>query len=92
MQRIRRVLEKREKDLQVEDRNPVEEDGKADSTDEVIYVSSHHEPSGSNLGDLIMQLQNQMRSSDWLQRNTAENFAQQNPEVFQVFTKYMGKQ
>lgn len=92
MQRIRKVLEKREKDLQVEDRNPVEEDGKADSTDEVIYVSSHHEPSGSNLGDLIVQLQNQMRSSDWLQRNTAENFAQQNPEVFQVFTKYMGKQ
>ncbi|XP_075044465.1 1-aminocyclopropane-1-carboxylate synthase-like protein 1 isoform X2 [Mixophyes fleayi] len=90
MQRIRKVLELREKEMQVE-RNHVEEDGKADSTDEVIYVSSHHEPSSSNLGDLIVQLQDQMRSSDWLQRNTAENFAQQNPEVFQVYSKYIGK-
>ncbi|KAG9467953.1 1-aminocyclopropane-1-carboxylate synthase-like protein 1 [Eleutherodactylus coqui] len=92
MQRIHKVLERREKDLQLEERNSVEEEGKADSTDEVIYVSSHHEPSSTNLGDLIVQLQNQMRSSDWLQRNTAENFAQQHPEVFQVYCKYVGKQ
>ncbi|XP_077143194.1 1-aminocyclopropane-1-carboxylate synthase-like protein 1 isoform X1 [Ranitomeya variabilis] len=92
MQRIRKVLERREKELQVEQQSPVEEDGKADSTDEVIYVSSHHEPSSSNLGNLIVQLQNQMRSSDWLQQNTAENFAQQHPEVFQVYSKYVGKQ
>ncbi|XP_075694167.1 1-aminocyclopropane-1-carboxylate synthase-like protein 1 isoform X2 [Rhinoderma darwinii] len=92
MQRIRKVLERREKELQMDEQHGVEEGGKADSTDEVIYVSSHHEPSSSNLSDLIVQLQNQMRSSDWLQRNTADNFAQQNPEVFQVFSKYVGKQ
>ncbi|XP_018410417.1 PREDICTED: 1-aminocyclopropane-1-carboxylate synthase-like protein 1 [Nanorana parkeri] len=92
MQRIRKVLEMREKELQPEQRNRAEEDGKADSTDEVIYVSSHREPSGSNLSDLIVQLQHQMRSSDWLQQNTAENFAQQNPDVFQVYSKFTGKQ
>ncbi|KAM4617610.1 1-aminocyclopropane-1-carboxylate synthase-like protein 1 isoform 2-T3 [Discoglossus pictus] len=90
MQRIRKVLEEREREM--EERNRQEEEGKADSTDEVIYVSSHREPSNSGLGDLIVQLQSQMRSSDWLQRNTAESFAQQNPEVFQVFSKYIGKQ
>ncbi|XP_053576208.1 1-aminocyclopropane-1-carboxylate synthase-like protein 1 [Bombina bombina] len=89
MQRIRSVLEKREKEM--EEQNRQEEDGKADSTDEVIYVSSHRESSSSGLGDLISQLQSQMRSSDWLQRNTPENFAQQNPEVFQVFSKFVGK-
>ncbi|KGL72490.1 1-aminocyclopropane-1-carboxylate synthase-like 1, partial [Tinamus guttatus] len=55
-----------------------DQDGKADSTDEVIFVSRHQEPScagNSNLGDLIGLLQQQMRSSDWLQKNTAEQFA-----------------
>ncbi|KAM4720703.1 1-aminocyclopropane-1-carboxylate synthase-like protein 1 [Rhinophrynus dorsalis] len=93
MQRIRKVLEGREREMQVEMQNHGDEEGKADSTDEVIYVSSHREPSsGSCLGDLISQLQTQMRSSDWLQRNTAESFAQQNPEVYQVYSKFMGKQ
>ncbi|KAM9301568.1 1-aminocyclopropane-1-carboxylate synthase-like protein 1 [Gastrophryne carolinensis] len=92
MQRIRKVLEMREKALQGEQKIQVVEDGKVDSTDEVIYVSSHHEPSSSGLNDLIVQLKNQMSSSDWLQRNTVENFAEQNPEVFQAYSKYMGKQ
>uniref|UniRef100_A0A8C5QQ20 Aminotransferase class I/classII large domain-containing protein n=1 Tax=Leptobrachium leishanense TaxID=445787 RepID=A0A8C5QQ20_9ANUR len=92
VQRIRKVLEGREREMQAEaQRSKQVEEGKADSTDEVIYVSSHREPSGSSLGDLIMQLQNQMRSSDWLQRNTAEGFAQQNPEVYQVYSKFMSK-
>ncbi|XP_053304516.1 1-aminocyclopropane-1-carboxylate synthase-like protein 1 isoform X2 [Spea bombifrons] len=92
MQRIRKVLEAREREMQVEEqRSHTDEEGRADSTDEVIYVSSHQEPSNSNLGDLIVQLQNQMRSSDWLQRNTAETFALQNPEVYQVFSKLTGK-
>ncbi|XP_072278300.1 1-aminocyclopropane-1-carboxylate synthase-like protein 1 isoform X2 [Pyxicephalus adspersus] len=91
MQRLRKVLEGREKELHLEQKNQAEEDGKADSTDEVIYVSSHREPSSSNLSDLIVQLQHQMRSSDWLQQNTPENFAQQNPEVFEVYSKYAGK-
>ncbi|NXX45670.1 1A1L1 protein, partial [Tricholaema leucomelas] len=83
MRRIRKVLEERERELLAEEKQQQQpcqsdQDGKADSTDEVIFVSRHQEPSGassSNLGDLIGLLQQQMRSSDWLQKNTAEQFA-----------------
>ncbi|XP_030056671.1 1-aminocyclopropane-1-carboxylate synthase-like protein 1 isoform X1 [Microcaecilia unicolor] len=91
MQRIRKVLEEREKEMQAEEEQQSAQDSKADSTDEVIYISSHQEPSNTNLGDLIGLLQQQMRSSEWLQKNTAEQFSQENPEVFQVFTKFLGK-
>ncbi|NWW54077.1 1A1L1 protein, partial [Pedionomus torquatus] len=83
MQRIRKVLEEREQEILAEEKEQPcqsDQDGKADSTDEVIFVSRHQEPNcadGSNLGDLIGLLQQQMRSSDWLQKNTekAEQFA-----------------
>ncbi|NWW86558.1 1A1L1 protein, partial [Rhynochetos jubatus] len=81
MQRIRKVLEEREQEILAEEKEQPcqsDQDGKADSTDEVIFVSRHQEPScagNSNLGDLIGLLQQQMRSSDWLQKNTAEQFA-----------------
>ncbi|XP_053881645.1 1-aminocyclopropane-1-carboxylate synthase-like protein 1 isoform X4 [Malaclemys terrapin pileata] len=98
MQRIRRVLEEREREILSEDKDQPcqsDQDGKADSTDEVIFVSRHQEPGstgGSNLGDLIGLLQQQMRSSDWLQKNTAEQFAQEKPEIYDVFSKLVGKQ
>ncbi|KAM7163845.1 1-aminocyclopropane-1-carboxylate synthase-like protein 1 isoform 1-T1 [Macrochelys suwanniensis] len=98
MQRIRRVLEERECEILSEDKDQPcqsDQDGKADSTDEVIFVSRHQEPGstgGSNLGDLIGLLQQQMRSSDWLQKNTAEQFAQEKPEIYDVFSKLVGKQ
>nr|XP_032646302.1 1-aminocyclopropane-1-carboxylate synthase-like protein 1 isoform X2 [Chelonoidis abingdonii] len=98
MQRIRRVLEEREHEILSEDKDQPcqsDQDGKADSTDEVIFVSRHQEPvstGGSNLGDLIGLLQQQMRSSDWLQKNTAEQFAQEKPEIYDVFSKLVGKQ
>ncbi|XP_019374907.1 PREDICTED: 1-aminocyclopropane-1-carboxylate synthase-like protein 1 [Gavialis gangeticus] len=97
MQRIRKVLEEREREILAEERDqPCQSDqeGKADSTDEVIFVSRHQEPGcagGSNLGDLIGLLQQQMRSSDWLQKNTAEQFAQEKPEIYDVFSKLVGK-
>ncbi|XP_075783639.1 1-aminocyclopropane-1-carboxylate synthase-like protein 1 isoform X2 [Pelodiscus sinensis] len=97
MQRIRRVLEEREREILSEDKDQPcqsDQDGKADSTDEVIFVSRHQEPGstgGSNLGDLIGLLQQQMRSSDWLQKNTAEQFAQEKPEIYDVFSKLVGK-
>ncbi|NWU91919.1 1A1L1 protein, partial [Upupa epops] len=81
MQRIRKVLQEREREILAEEKQqPCQSDqeGKADSTDEVTFVSRHREPSGAgsaNLGDLIGLLQQQMRSSDWLQRNAAEQFA-----------------
>uniref|UniRef100_A0A8D0GHH4 Aminotransferase class I/classII large domain-containing protein n=1 Tax=Sphenodon punctatus TaxID=8508 RepID=A0A8D0GHH4_SPHPU len=98
MQRIRRVLEEREREILSEDKDQPcqsDQDGKADSTDEVIFVSRHQEPTtagGSNLGDLIGLLQQQMRSSDWLQKNTVEQFAQEKPEIYDVFSKLVGKQ
>ena len=78
MQRIRKVLEEREQEILSEEKEQPcqsDQDGKADSTDEVIIVSHHQESScagSSNLSDLIGLLQQQMRSSDWLQKNTAE--------------------
>ncbi|XP_050753493.1 1-aminocyclopropane-1-carboxylate synthase-like protein 1 isoform X2 [Gymnogyps californianus] len=98
MQRIRKVLEEREQEILAEEKEQPcqsDQDGKADSTDEVIFVSRHQEPTcagSSNLGDLIGLLQQQMRSSDWLQKNTAEQFAQEKPEIYDVFSKLVGKQ
>ncbi|KAM6204095.1 1-aminocyclopropane-1-carboxylate synthase-like protein 1 isoform 2-T2 [Sarcoramphus papa] len=98
MQRIRKVLEEREQEILAEEKEQPcqsDQDGKADSTDEVIFVSRHQEPTcagSSNLGDLIGLLQQQMRSSDWLQKNTAEQFAQEKPELYDVFSKLVGKQ
>ncbi|NXO00391.1 1A1L1 protein, partial [Rhinopomastus cyanomelas] len=81
MQRIRKVLEEREQEILAEEKEQPcqsDQDGKADSTDEVIFVSRHQEPAGAgsaSLGDLIGLLQQQMRSSDWLQKNAAERLA-----------------
>ncbi|XP_038620400.1 1-aminocyclopropane-1-carboxylate synthase-like protein 1 isoform X2 [Tachyglossus aculeatus] len=97
MQRIRQVLEEQERELLTVEKPPLplqlpEQDGRADSTDEVIFVSRHQEPAASSkLGDLIGLLQQQMRSSDWLQKNTVEQFAQEKPEVFDMFNKLVGK-
>lgn len=95
MQRVREVLEEHEHEVLNEDRALSDSEGKVDSADEVIFVSQHQEPAsagGSNLGDLIGLLQQQMRSSDWLQKNTVEQFAQERPEVYDVFSKLVGKQ
>ncbi|XP_044293066.1 1-aminocyclopropane-1-carboxylate synthase-like protein 1 [Varanus komodoensis] len=98
MQRIREVLEDHERELLDGDKDQLcqsDSEGKADSTDEVIFVSHHQEPTSagsSSLNDLIGLLQQQMRSSDWLQKNTAEQFAQEKPEIYDVFCKLVGKQ
>lgn len=97
MQRICEVLEEQEREILNEDKDPLclsESEGTVDSTDEVIFVSHHQEPTSSgssSLGDLIGLLQQQMRSSDWLQKNTVEQFAQEKPEVYDVFSKLVGK-
>ncbi|XP_058017688.1 probable inactive 1-aminocyclopropane-1-carboxylate synthase-like protein 2 [Ahaetulla prasina] len=97
MQRICEVLEERERENLNDDKDPLclsESEGTVDSTDEVIFVSHHQEPTSSGsstLGDLIGLLQQQMRSSDWLQKNTVEQFAQEKPEVYDVFSKLVGK-
>lgn len=40
---------------------------------------------GNNLEDLLSQLSSQINSSDWLQQNTPEKFAVENPEVAKAF-------
>ncbi|XP_015687198.1 1-aminocyclopropane-1-carboxylate synthase-like protein 1 [Protobothrops mucrosquamatus] len=97
MQRICEVLEEQEHEILNEDKDQLclsESEGTVDSTDEVIFVSHHQEPTSSGsstLGDLIGLLQQQMRSSDWLQKNTVEQFAQEKPEVYDVFSQLVGK-
>ncbi|XP_025027874.1 1-aminocyclopropane-1-carboxylate synthase-like protein 1 isoform X2 [Python bivittatus] len=98
MQRICEVLEEQEHEILNEDKDQLcqsESEATVDSTDEVIFVSHHQEPTSSGsstLGDLIGLLQQQMRSSDWLQKNTVGQFAQEKPEVYDVFSKLVGKQ
>ncbi|XP_026520450.1 probable inactive 1-aminocyclopropane-1-carboxylate synthase-like protein 2 isoform X1 [Notechis scutatus] len=97
MQRICEVIEEQEREILNGDKDPLclsESEGTVDSTDEVICVSHHQEPTSSGnstLGDLIGLLQQQMRSSDWLQKNTVEQFAQEKPEVYEVFSKLVEK-
>ncbi|KAM3855871.1 1-aminocyclopropane-1-carboxylate synthase-like protein 1 [Vipera latastei] len=97
LQRICEVLEEQEHEILNEDKDQLclsESEGTVDSTDEVIFVSHHQEPTSSGsstLGDLIGLLQQQMRSSDWLQKNTVEQFAQEKPEVYDVFSQLVGK-
>lgn len=38
-----------------------------------------------SLEDLLSTLSQQINSSNWLQQNTPEKFAQENPEVAEVF-------
>ncbi|XP_055864202.1 uncharacterized protein LOC106080073 isoform X1 [Biomphalaria glabrata] len=43
------------------------------------------------LEDLLSTLSQQIKSSDWLQLNTAEKFAKENPEVAQIFKDAVNK-
>ncbi|GFR93200.1 1-aminocyclopropane-1-carboxylate synthase homolog [Elysia marginata] len=42
-------------------------------------------PQKESLEDLLTTLSSQIRSSDWLEQNTPEKFALENPEVAQAF-------
>uniref|UniRef100_A0A8C4RFV8 1-aminocyclopropane-1-carboxylate synthase-like protein 1 n=1 Tax=Erpetoichthys calabaricus TaxID=27687 RepID=A0A8C4RFV8_ERPCA len=59
--------------------------------DDIMQVSCQSQPASSGLDNLIEILKQQMRSSDWLQKNTPELFAQENPEVFDVYVKLREK-
>ncbi|XP_013096832.2 1-aminocyclopropane-1-carboxylate synthase-like protein 1 isoform X2 [Biomphalaria glabrata] len=50
--------------------------------------SAHGE---ETLEDLLSTLSQQIKSSDWLQLNTAEKFAKENPEVAQIFKDAVNK-
>ncbi|XP_069037533.1 1-aminocyclopropane-1-carboxylate synthase-like protein 1 [Lepisosteus oculatus] len=55
--------------------------------DDDVQVSLQSGPPASGLDSLIGVLWQQIRTSDWLEKNTPESFAQENPEVFEVFSK-----
>ena len=40
---------------------------------------------GESLEDLVRALQRQIKDSDWLQENTAEKWASENPELAKAF-------
>jgi len=39
----------------------------------------------TNLENLLRQLHNQIKSSDWLQTNTADKFEQENPDLVKAW-------
>lgn len=57
------------------------------SNDDIVEDTLQSAPSTGGLDSLIGVLRQQIRSSDWLERNTPELFAHENPEVFEVFNK-----
>ncbi|XP_066557120.1 1-aminocyclopropane-1-carboxylate synthase-like protein 1 isoform X1 [Amia ocellicauda] len=62
-----------------------------DEDDDVVQVSCLSVPPAAELDSLIGVLRQKMRSSDWLEKNTPELFAQDNPEVFEVFSKLIDR-
>ncbi|MGH0130478.1 UNVERIFIED_CONTAM: hypothetical protein FKN15_042347 [Acipenser sinensis] len=57
------------------------------SNDDIVEDTLQSVPSARGLDSLIGVLRQQIHSSDWLERNTPELFAHENPEVFEVFSK-----
>ncbi|RXM99829.1 1-aminocyclopropane-1-carboxylate synthase-like protein 1 [Acipenser ruthenus] len=53
------------------------------SNDDIVEDALQSAPSAGGLDSLIGVLRKQIRSSDWLERNTPELFAHENPEVFE---------
>ncbi|XP_042197274.1 1-aminocyclopropane-1-carboxylate synthase-like protein 1 isoform X2 [Callorhinchus milii] len=83
MQRLKKVLEAQETEappIAKEPPCPPNAESKAESAEDLLDVAGQPEPPNPALDGLIGLLRQQMRTSDWLQRNTAEQFAQENPE------------
>ncbi|RUS69113.1 hypothetical protein EGW08_023126 [Elysia chlorotica] len=54
-------------------------------TSNKLTQENEGKPKGESLEDLLTTLSSQIRSSDWLEKNTPEKFASENPEVAQAF-------
>uniref|UniRef100_A0A0B6YBN5 Uncharacterized protein n=1 Tax=Arion vulgaris TaxID=1028688 RepID=A0A0B6YBN5_9EUPU len=57
----------------------------SDSRPEERINSTETTNKRESLEDLLTTLSNQINNSDWLQQNTAEKFAVENPEVAEAF-------
>ncbi|XP_005986972.1 1-aminocyclopropane-1-carboxylate synthase-like protein 1 [Latimeria chalumnae] len=92
MQRLGKVLQELVQELQLEEQKQGSQSG-AEGVEEKMQVTAvQQDVAGAGLDGLIGLLRQQIRSSDWLQKNTVEQFAQENPEVYDVFSKLAEKQ
>ncbi|GFO35999.1 1-aminocyclopropane-1-carboxylate synthase homolog (arabidopsis)(non-functional) [Plakobranchus ocellatus] len=57
----------------------------AEAEQQASNKSGEQNEKKENLEDLLTTLSNQIKSSDWLEHNTPEKFALENPEVAQAF-------
>ncbi|XP_036620358.1 1-aminocyclopropane-1-carboxylate synthase-like protein 1 [Trichosurus vulpecula] len=96
MQRIRQVLEQQAQELHQKlsvPRQLLEQEAQADSTEEAVYVPRQQgPPSGTNTGDLIGLLHQQICSPAWLQKGSLEQLAQEQPGASDVLHKLASKQ
>lgn len=92
MHRIRKVLEEQDSVIQSLDKEPnSDSESRSKIAEEVIEIGVQPSLPDPALDGLIGLLREQIRTTDWLQRNTAEQFAQENPEVHEVFCKLAEK-
>lgn len=68
----------KEKDSSVPDTDPLD-------TEDVVLLDREASKPADSLGSLIGTLRNQIHSSDWLEKNTPELSAGENPEILDVF-------
>ena len=48
-------------------------------------AGSGGEPEGGHLETLLQQLHGQIRTSDWLEKNTAEKLEEENPQLIKAW-------
>ncbi|XP_072905730.1 1-aminocyclopropane-1-carboxylate synthase-like protein 1 [Hemitrygon akajei] len=92
MHRLGKVLQEQDSVIQsVEKEANSDPESRTKTAEDVLEVGIQPSPADPALDGLIGLLREQIRTTDWLQRNTAEQFAQENPEVHEVFSKLAEK-
>ncbi|XP_072448334.1 1-aminocyclopropane-1-carboxylate synthase-like protein 1 isoform X1 [Chiloscyllium punctatum] len=92
MQRLRKVLEEQDSEIQsIEKGSNTDSENRTKVVEDIFEIGVQQSPPDPALDGLIGLLRQQIRSTDWLQRNTPEQFAQENPEVYDVFCKLAEK-
>ncbi|KAM7396503.1 hypothetical protein PAMP_019538 [Pampus punctatissimus] len=61
------------------------------ATDELVLLDCQASKPAESLNSLIGTLRHQMRSSDWLEKNTPELSAEEDPEILDVFKALLQK-
>ncbi|XP_072322675.1 1-aminocyclopropane-1-carboxylate synthase-like protein 1 isoform X2 [Scyliorhinus torazame] len=90
LRRLRKVLEQQDSESQSIEKG-TDSESRTKPSEDVIEVGVLPTPPDPALDGLIGLLRQQIRTTDWLQRNTPEQFARENPEVYDVFCKLAEK-